>query len=92
MLGDSKEGEGVLTLQVRSPRLLSSAIVHGEIVLPLAELPIVTASEVFGIPHLRFPLTRPWDFKCQYTYLFYGIHVHVPSHYTLIILYIDLQY
>lgn len=63
---DSKEGEGVLTLQVRSPRLLSSSIVHGEIVLPLTELPSVSESEVFGVPHLRLPLTRPWDFKCEY--------------------------
>lgn len=60
---DSKEGEGVLTLQVRSPRLLSSSIVHGEIVLPLAELPSVSESEVFGVPHQRLPTTRPWDFK-----------------------------
>lgn len=71
MLRDSEEGEGVLTLQVRSPRILASSIVHGEVILPLSKLPSVSESEVFGVPHLRLPLTRPWDFKCQYL-LFYG--------------------
>ncbi|XP_045115099.1 uncharacterized protein LOC123506824 isoform X2 [Portunus trituberculatus] len=63
VLNDCKEAGGVLTLQVRSPRLLSSSIVHGETILPLSELPTVSESEMFNIPHLRLPLTRPWDFK-----------------------------
>lgn len=63
LLGDCQEGGGVLTLQVRSPRLLSSAIVHDETILPLAEVPTVSESEVFNAAHLRLPLTRPWDFK-----------------------------
>lgn len=60
---DCKEAGGVLTLQVRSPRLLSSSIVHDETILPLSELPTVSEAEMFNIPHLRLPLTRPWDFK-----------------------------
>lgn len=66
VLDDCKEAGGVLTLQVRSPRLLSSSIVHGETILPLSELPTVSESEIFNIPHLHLPLTRPWDFKCKF--------------------------
>lgn len=63
VLDDCKEAGGVLTLQVRSPRLLSSSIVHDETILPLSDLPTVSESEMFNLPHLRLPLTRPWDFK-----------------------------
>ncbi|KAG0719872.1 Protein unc-13 4B [Chionoecetes opilio] len=63
VLRDCEEGGGVVTLQVRSPRLLSSAVVHDETLLPLADLPSVTQAEMFNLAHLRLPLTRPWDFK-----------------------------
>ena len=68
VFGDCKEGGGVLTLQIRSPRLLSSAIVHDETILPLFEVPSVSESEMFNLPHQRLPLTRPWDFKCLFLF------------------------
>ncbi|KAG7164842.1 unc-13-like 3 [Homarus americanus] len=59
---DHSEGEqgGVLTLQVRTPRILGSSVVHYEAVLPLANLPRVLEADVLTIQHSRLPLTRPW--------------------------------
>ncbi|XP_069164327.1 uncharacterized protein [Procambarus clarkii] len=56
---DVEQG-GVLTLQLRTPRLLGTSIVHCEAVLPLAQVLRISESNVLSIQHLRLPLTRPW--------------------------------
>ncbi|KAK8738007.1 hypothetical protein OTU49_004343, partial [Cherax quadricarinatus] len=62
VLQDHLGGEqgGVLTLQLRTPRLLGSSVVHCEAVFPLSELPRIPEASVLSIQHLRVPLTRPW--------------------------------
>ncbi|KAK4303662.1 hypothetical protein Pmani_024353 [Petrolisthes manimaculis] len=59
--GNTDEGgEGVVTMQLRTPRLFSSATVHFEAVLPLADIPTTTHDQVLQLQHTHLTLTRPW--------------------------------
>lgn len=56
---DAEQG-GVLTLQLRTPKMLGNSVVHSEAIVPLRSVPRVSREALSGTHHVRITLTRPW--------------------------------
>ncbi|ROT72220.1 hypothetical protein C7M84_009410 [Penaeus vannamei] len=57
---DAEQG-GVLTLQLRTPKMLGNSVVHSEAIVPLRSVPRVSREALSGTHHVRITLTRPWN-------------------------------
>lgn len=56
---DAEQG-GVLTLQLRTPKILGNSVVHSEAIVPLRSVPRVSTEALSATKHIRLTLTRPW--------------------------------
>ncbi|XP_047488571.1 uncharacterized protein LOC125038932 [Penaeus chinensis] len=56
---DAEQG-GVLTLQLRTPKILGNSVVHSEAIVPLKNIPRMSTEALSGTRHIRLTLTRPW--------------------------------